>query len=179
MIDPVVDLTLRGALALLFAVAAVHKLRDVGRFAATLGEYRVLPDALVGPVSGVVIAAELGVAGALVAAGAREIGLAGAGALLLLYAAAIGINLVRGRRHIDCGCAGPAARRPIGAPLLVRNLVIAGAGLAALAPVAPRALVWLDALTVVAAIAALSGLYSALDRMLADAPRLARLRGAA
>jgi hypothetical protein len=177
MTDPVADLTVRGGLALLFAVAAVHKLRDVGVFAATLGEYRMLPGALVRPAAALVVAAELVVAGALLSPAARQIGLAGAAALLLLYAAAIAINLVRGRRHIDCGCAGPAARRPIGSALVVRNLVLAGVALAALPPIAPRALVWLDALTAVAATAALAALYAALDRMLADAPRLARLRG--
>jgi hypothetical protein len=179
MIDPVVDLTLRGGLAVLFAVAAAHKLRDVGRFASTLGEYRVLPGALVVPAAGVVIAGEVAIAGAVLVPGARGSALAGAAALLLLYAAAIGINLMRGRRHIDCGCAGPAARRPIGTPLVVRNLVLAGVALAALAPVAPRPLVWLDGLTTVAATAALSALYAALDRMVADAPHLARLRGVA
>jgi hypothetical protein len=41
--DPVFDSTLRAALALLFLVAAAHKLRDLGRFRATLADYRVLP----------------------------------------------------------------------------------------------------------------------------------------
>ena len=45
--DPVIDATLRTALALLFFVAAGHKLRDLGRFRATLTEYRLLPAGLV------------------------------------------------------------------------------------------------------------------------------------
>ena len=38
---------------------------------------------------------------------------AAAALLLALYAGAIGVNLARGRRDIDCGCGGPASRQPI------------------------------------------------------------------
>lgn len=175
--DPVLDSTLRTALALLFLVAATHKLRDVARFRANLADYRVLPAALAAPAAALVLAAELGVAAALAVPAGRETGLAGASVLLAVYAAAIAVNLVRGRRHIDCGCAGPAARRPIGGWLVARNAVVALAALAGLAPVVPRPLVWVDALTVVAATAALAALYAAADRMIALAPELARLRG--
>ena len=91
-------------------------------------------------------------------------------------AAAIGVNLARGRRHIDCGCAGPHARRPIGPGLVVRNTVLAAVALAALAPVYDRPLVWVDALTVSGAVLALAALYVAADRLMAYGPALARLR---
>ncbi len=95
--------------------------------------------------------------------------------MLLVYAAAVGVNLRRGRRHIDCGCAGPAARRPISGWLVARNVVLAAAALAGLAPVAPRGLVWVDAFTVVAATTALAACWTAADQLLA----LARPRGVA
>jgi Methylamine utilisation protein MauE len=172
--DPVIDLTLRAALGLLFAVAAAHKLRDPRRFAATLAEYRVLPAGLAGAASALLVALELAVVAALVVD--RRLGLAGAAALLGLYAGAMATNLARGRRHIDCGCAGPAARRPISGWLVVRNVMLACVALAGLAPIGPRTLLWIDGCTVVAATATLAACWTAADRLLALAPGLAQLR---
>ena len=170
--DPAIDLTIRAALALLFAAAAAHKLRDMAAFRGTFADYRLLPDAAAWAVP----AAEAAVALLLVAPATSAVGKAGAVALLVAYAAAIGVNLARGRRHIDCGCAGPHARRPIGPGLVVRNTVLAAAALAALAPVYDRPLVWVDALTVSGAVMALAALYVAADRLMAYGPALARLR---
>jgi hypothetical protein len=163
--DPAIDLTLRAVLGLLFIVATVHKLRDPRTFAATLADYRLLPVRLAGVASAALVGAELAVAAAL--ALHRRAGLAGAAALLVLYAGAMAINLARGRRHIDCGCAGPAARRSISGRLVVRNLALAGIALVALAPVAPRALLWVDGMTIAAATVALAACWSAMDRLLA------------
>jgi len=163
--DPVIDVTLRTALALLFFVAAGHKLQDLGRFRATLAEYRLLPAGLVP------------LAAALVVPSARAAGLVSAATLLVVYGAAVAINLARGRRHIDCGCAGPAGRRPISGALVARNAALAALALAGLVPVHPRALLWVDGLTVAGATAALAAFYAALDRMIVFAPGLARLRG--
>ena len=170
--DPAIDLTIRAALALLFVTAAAHKLRDRAAFRATFAEYRILPET----VSAVVPLAELAVAALLVVAATSALGKIGAAALLLVYAAAVGVNLARGRRHIDCGCAGPRARRPIGGGIVVRNALLAAAALAGLVPVAGRPLVWVDALTVSGAVLTLTALYLAADRLLAHAPALARLR---
>jgi len=173
--DPVVDLTLRGGLALLFLVAASHKWRDPARFRATLIDYRILPEATAGPVAVLLVGAELAVAVALLTPAWRTLGLVGACGLLVLYGFAIAVNLGRGRRHLDCGCVGPALRRPISVQLVVRNAVLAAGALLALGPVATRPLVWVDALTLAAALASSSALYAAVDRMLAEAPLRARL----
>lgn len=174
--DPAVDLTLRAALVALFGIAAAHKLRDVRGFRATLAEYRLVPDALVPLAVIAVIGAELaGVAGLVLHRSALLV----AAGVLVLYAGAIGINLARGRRHIDCGCAGPGARRPLSAWLVARNVALAVAALSGTIAVRPRPLIWVDAVTVVGATAVLAAVYAAVDRMLADAPALARLRGEA
>ena len=175
--DPVIDVTLRTALALLFSVAAGHKLQDLGRFRATLVEYRLLPAGLVPFAAALVVAVEVAAAGALLVPGARAAGLVSAATLLVVYGAAVAINLVRGRRDIDCGCAGPAVRRPISGALVARNAALAALALAGLVPVHPRALLWVDGLTVAGATAALAAFYAALDRMIVFAPGLARLRG--
>ena len=175
--DPVIDATVRAALALLLLAAAAHKLRDPARFRATVAEYRLLPRPLVALGAAILVLSEVAVAVAL--AGARTWGLAGAAALLGLYAAAIAVNLARGRRHLDCGCTGPVLRRPISGWLVLRNLALVAIALADLAPVSMRPLVWIDQLTVAAATAAFAACWLATDRLLATAPGLARLREAA
>lgn len=175
--DPVIDATLRVALTLLFLASAGHKLRDLGRFRATLADYRLLPDALAPAGAVLVVGAETALAAALVAPALRVPGLLSAAGLFLVYGAAIAINLARGRRHIDCGCAGAAGRRPISAWLVARNALLAATALGGLVPVHPRALVWVDALTVAAATATLAALYASLDRLIVHAPAVARLRG--
>ncbi len=179
MIDPAVDAALRAAFALLFLVAASHKLRDPGRFRTTLAEYRLLPGPVVPLAAMLVIGVEVVVAIALLAPARRAPGPGAAAAVLAVYGAAIAVNLARGRRHIDCGCVGPAVRRPISGWLVARNAALAAAALAAVAPVRPRPLVWVDALTVMGATATLAALYASVDRLLAHAPALARLRGEA
>src|SRR2546430_7884607 len=109
--DPVIAAALRRALALLFFVAAGHKLRVLGRFRATLAEYRLLPAGLVPLAAALVVGAEAAAAGALLVPGTRATGLVSAATLLLVYGAAVAINLARGRRDIHCGRAGPAVRR--------------------------------------------------------------------
>jgi len=177
--DPVVDVVVRSALTLLFAAAAVHKLRDRARFRATLAAYRLGPERLAGFASGAVVVAELAVAAGLVSSRARTPALAGAGLLLLAYAAAIAVNLWRGRRDIDCGCLGAAGRETLTWWLVGRNLVLVGVALTARVAVEPRPLVWVDAVTTggIVAVAALGWL--ALDGLLANGPAVARARGLA
>src|SRR5207253_528566 len=125
-----------------------------------------------------VVGAEAAAAGALLVPGTRATGLVSAATLLLVYGAAVAINLARGRRDIDCGCAGPAVRRPISGALVARNAALAALALAGLVPVHQRALLWVDGLTVAGATAALAAFYAALDRVIVFAPGLARLQGA-
>lgn len=163
--DPVIALGLRTGLALLLGSAALAKLRDPGGFAAAVAGYRLLPGALAGPAAAGFVAAEIALAAGLWLA--RTPAAFGAAALLALYAGAIGVNLARGRRDIDCGCGGPFGRQTLSPALVLRNLGMAGAALACALPVAPRALAWLDALTLVAALAAGAALYTAVNLLLA------------
>jgi len=175
MIDPAVGALLAGAFALLFASAALHKLGDLTRFAAAFRAYEVIPPRLAWA-SIMVPVLELAVALALLPPGSRAGAAAAGAALLLAYAAAIGINLIRGRRDLDCGCAGPSQVRPIGAWMLWRNLLLAGVLLTLLLPVAPRPLGGTDALTIGAGTAVVALLYMSLDVLLAQvATRVARL----
>jgi len=174
-VDPAIAAVLRASLALLFAVAAGHKARDLARFRAILAEYRLLPAAATWPVAILVPAAELVTAGALTVS-AGDAGPLSAAGMLALYTAAIVINLARGRREIDCGCAGPLRRQTLGGWLVVRNGALLAAAIGCLAPTAARPLLWMDVVTVAGAVAGLAALYGAIERIMASAPGLARLR---
>jgi methylamine dehydrogenase accessory protein MauD len=60
--------------------------------------------------------------------------------LLIAYAAALGVNLIRGRRELDCGCGMSGNRRPIAAWMVWRNLFVALALGIAVLPWAARPL---------------------------------------
>ena len=119
--DPVLAIVLRWALALLFASALVHKLRDMARFIATVEDYEIGPRPAARPLAFVVALGGASAAlGFLFGFGfAPLLGLA----LIGTYSAAIGVNLARGRRHIDCGCGGPNGHR-LGPELLARNALL-------------------------------------------------------
>jgi hypothetical protein len=163
-LDPFLHALLAAALAVLWGHAAVVKLRDLDRLQGVVADYRLLPAALARPASRALPVVELAVAAGLVLAPARPAAALASAALLALYAVAVGANLARGRRSIDCGCGG--APRPIHPWLVGRNLVLAAASLALLAPVGARALGWLDALNAALALAVAIGLYATLEQWL-------------
>lgn len=119
----------RGLLAAVFLTSALGKLRDRRAFAAIVLGYRLLPSrwarrwatALPWIEAGVGVMLTLGL-GTRVAAGLS-------GALLLTFIAAVGLNLLRGRRDLDCGCAGARHRRTIGGWVLARNAILLGLSL--------------------------------------------------
>ena len=166
-IDPVFGATLRVAFALLFGAAAFSKWRDFHAFRAAVSGYALLPERFVGSAAAGLVAGEVAVAVALVVG--PVVGLGGpapsflAAALLTVYTLAIAINLARGRRSIDCGCGGPGVERPLSGGLLARNTGMIALLLLAAAPMASRAWLWVDALSVVAGAGALTLLYHAAE----------------
>jgi hypothetical protein len=114
--------------ALVLARAALHKAADLVRFEGVLADYRLAPEAALPALRWAIPLAEAACALALAIPASRAAGGLAAAGLLLAYAAAMGINLARGRREIDCGCGG--APEPLGWGLVLRNLAM----VAALAP---------------------------------------------
>jgi hypothetical protein len=171
-IDPAVAVALRSALALLFLFAAAHKLRDLTAFRAAVAGYELVPRAGLPLFATMIVAAEMTVGATLLIPAGAALAAVGAAALLATYTIAIGINLLRGRRHIDCGCAGPAGRLHLGPALIARNAFLIGAALGAALPVAARPLLWLDAVTILASVTALCLIYAAAGAALANASRL-------
>jgi Methylamine utilisation protein MauE len=170
MLDPVIAILLMLGGAALFGAAAVHKLRAHAAFAQALREYRILPSGFVGWASVVLPAAELIVAPALLWNRTRPLGALSAAVLLLIYGSGIAVNLLRGRRDLDCGCGG--SRKVIGGWMVARNAILAAAMLALLLPVKERALVLGDFTTIGAGFTVAVLLYASADLLLSrPAPR--------
>lgn len=176
-VDPILTATGAVSLAVILASAASHKVRAPAWFRRQVADYRLLPEALHRPAARALPLLEGALALALLWPATRGTAALAALALVSLYAAAIGINLARGRRDLDCGCAGPGAPQPLHPRLLVRNLLLAGLALLAAAPALPRALGVFDGFVVLAATAVTVLLYAAIEVWLANQPRLLGLSG--
>jgi hypothetical protein len=138
LLDPGSSLSVRVALALVFAAAASAKLRAPAAFRETLRDYRLLPRmalpaaALLLPVTEACVAATLPFA-------AWRLPAVAASSLLLLFGAAMAANLVRGRAQIDCGCSLGAGRRHRLRWHYVARNVVAAAVLLCLSSAVPSA----------------------------------------
>lgn len=169
MLDPLVLKLLSLCFGLLFLLAAVHKLTALGTFRAALAAYELLPGVVVAPLSIVVPVVEA-VVGAMWLLGVEPLAVALSSVMLLAaYTVAIAINLLRGRVHIDCGCgmARSAGRdQQLSWALVVRNLSLIAAALAATLPVSGRSIGPLDYVTLVAGLLAIALLYGAANQLL-------------
>ena len=176
-LDPAFGYLIIIGIALLFASAAAQKLRGPTHFAEIFAGYRLLPDTAARRLAWLIPCVELAVAGALLWEPSRGRAVIAGAAVLIAYAAGLGLNLLRGRLDLDCGCGAAQDRRTLSAWMVWRNLLLASVlGLAAL-PWSPRACGLTDLLTVMAGLMACAALYAAIDRLLGDvAPKAAMLR---
>jgi hypothetical protein len=111
-------------MAVVFAVAAIGKMREWNAFEGVVANYRLLPAFAVRPVAYLLPPVELAVAGALLSGAAAWPEIAAA-VLLCLFAVAMAVNLLRGRRHIDCGCYSSALKQSLRWALVCRNVLMA------------------------------------------------------
>lgn len=109
---------------MIFAHAGLSKLQHRSVMPGIVANYRLLPEALVVPVATMLPFAELAIGVALLAGGLR-VAVLPAIAFLLAFAAAMAINLRRGRSHIDCGCGRSQLRQTLNWSLVARNLALA------------------------------------------------------
>jgi methylamine dehydrogenase accessory protein MauD len=106
-------------LAVVFALSGVAKLADRAAFRQVAIDFGV-PSPLATPLGIFLPLAELAVAAALIPTVTAWWGALGSLALLLLFTAAIGANLVQGRKP-DCRCFGRLHSAPVGWRTLARN----------------------------------------------------------
>ncbi len=165
MIDPVVDIVIRGAFALLFAMAGLEKFHDRATFQFQLEEYQLLPVRLIYAAAICIIFIEIVIAVALLLPDSIY-GVVMGASLLMVYAAAILINLLRGRTWMDCGCLGSTGEG-LSYWLVTRNLGLAASLLLLMLPTTSRALIWLDYFSILFAILAASAAYVVFNTLLA------------
>lgn len=112
---------LRIGLAAVFAYAAIPKLIDPGEFAAAIGNYRAVPEAVVGHIALFVPVFELVIALGLVVSpytrGAAVVGTA----LLVVFGVAMAQARIRGI-DLSCGCFGAAFEAKVSWITVTRTL---------------------------------------------------------
>jgi uncharacterized membrane protein YphA (DoxX/SURF4 family) len=175
MVDPVIALGLVLLLGWVLLDAGLGKLRAPALTAAHIDDYRLLPEAAGAWLARPLAVLEISLAVLLLVPFSRVSALVLAAILLAGYGLAITVNLLRGRRDIDCGCAGPGQSQRLSVALPVRNLLLVAAALvAALSPGLPSHWSgWLFALFC-GTVAAL--LYASVSGLLANQQQLERLR---
>lgn len=160
-IDPLWILLATAATAALLLHAAAAKAADRSAWQRHLAAYGV-PAALLPWLALALPGAEAALALGLMSAW-RPAAAAGAGALLLVYGAAMGWHLARGHR-LDCGC-GPAPIT-ISGWLVLRNVVLSAVAAVAAWPAVPRALAAADFALAAAALVLAGLLYAACHQVL-------------
>ncbi len=136
---------LRSYVAVLLIAGGLGKMSKTLVFEGELADYRLLPDFAVPLAARLLPVVELAVGLLLLSRLASVAVTLTACVLLLMFAVAVAINLLRGRTHISCGCGGASGGQTISAPLVAVNLLLA-ALLAGTAPVSsPSSLVLVGA----------------------------------
>jgi hypothetical protein len=130
-----IALAIRTLVALVFLTAAWGKARNRLVFQGVVANYRLLPDALVVPFALALPPIEALVGVSLPFGLFSPWSELAAGGLLALFALAMGINIARGRRNIDCGCFQSALKQTLNWTLVARNgVLVLALGVAAAAP---------------------------------------------
>lgn len=171
LIDPAISTALSLPLAALLAAAAAHKAIAPAEFSSVLRDYRVIPDSLAPLLAPAVILVEAMLAGGLLAPISRSFAGFGAAVLFAIYAAAIAVNLIRGRTGIDCGCSFGRATGRLSSALLFRNAALILSALVAASPVSARALGVFDFASAVLFTLAVGALYLAGESLASNAAR--------
>jgi Methylamine utilisation protein MauE len=115
--------TLQLCLAAIFLVAGIAKLRDPTGTRRAVADFG-LRGRLASLVAGALPVAELAVAAILVPDRTAELGAAAALILLVTFAAAITLSLLKGNAP-DCNCFGQIHSEPVGVRTLIRNALLA------------------------------------------------------
>jgi hypothetical protein len=179
MIDPLVSGAVAAGLALLLLVASWHKVTARDEFVAALRDYRLLPAVLLRPVARLLPLIEFALAVGWLTGVARPAVAVSTVLLLLVYAGAVAVNLLRGRVHIACGCGLGGAQHGdarLSWWLVARNAVLAGAAGVAALPASQRGLGAMDWLALVLATLAAILLYAAASQLMRNGAAIAAWR---
>jgi hypothetical protein len=176
VIDPLIQLTFAGVLSLILVLGAVAKMRDLSAWRGIFSNYGLLPERWTHLAGTLFICAELSGGALLLFPRTMATGATITFGVLLIATGAVIANLLRGRREIQCGCAGLGADQTLSWWLVIRNCALVTLALLALMGNASRQVGLLDGVVAVAAAISLAGLYTTVNQVLSNQPRLVRLR---
>jgi hypothetical protein len=117
-------LTASIGVGLVYMTAGLAKFRHRALLEGVVANYRILPQSVVAPTALALPYAEMALGAALIV-GLGIVPVVAGIALLLAFAAAMAVNIRRGRTHVDCGCGLSHLRQHLGWPLVARNLILA------------------------------------------------------
>ena len=154
-----------------------RKLRDIEAFQHAMAGYEMLPQRALPLAARLIPLAELAAA-ALLLHGATRVAGATLALLVLLVFTFAGVHSLRaGRSELECGCGGGEGVT-LSWALVARNAVLAAIAVLAMLSPQERPTTALDAATGVLATLAVLGLYAVGNQLLANGPRLKKLRDA-
>ncbi len=154
-------------LAAIFLLGLFHKLSAPSRFLGAVENYQVFPNWVVIPACVFVCLAELVTVAFLIAYPLA--GAAGALFLLLAYSMMLSINLLRGRRYIDCGCSlvdSGKQQEYLSWYMVIRNFCLALPALSLVRPLQVNFAHWTDYVVIAMGGVLSLALYIVLDRVL-------------
>lgn len=157
----------RLTVAVIFALAACHAMREWAVFGGIVEQYRLVPRRLAMIFARILPPLELAAAAALVLPETCRPGAMLSMGLMAMFTAAIMVNLARGRVAIDCGCGGAGGQK-LSMGLVLRNLVVmAGLALALEAPI-EGVVDGVTTIGVICASLALTALYFAANQLMTN-----------
>ena len=168
VVDPFLLRFVSLGFALLFLLTSVHKLTGLEEFQAALTDYRLVPSGLVRLTAYLIPMMEVSLAlGWLFAVQIQIVAYASAG-LLAAYGLAMGINLLRGRVHIGCGCGFGGALQhdqQLSVGLVLRNVGLASIALIVTLPGSQRELGAGEYMMLLSAVAVSALLYASVSQL--------------
>jgi hypothetical protein len=163
-------------LSYLFVVGALQKLADASYFQQVITDYQILPATLSPLLARALPLIELGAGVALLIPLTRFAALGTVTVLLSSYSIAIAINIARGRRDIDCGCAGPGQEQTLSSWLLGRNGLLILLALSAMAAAGQFHLPWSAWALALLGTALAALLYHVFNQLVANNNLLKRIK---
>jgi hypothetical protein len=115
----------RACAGLVFVLAATQKMQHRKILPGVIANYRLLPRVAVAPAAALLPVLEMIAGVLLLTAQAVPWAQLLAFTLLALFAAAMAINILRGRAHIDCGCGQSFLKQTLSWTLVGRNAALA------------------------------------------------------
>jgi cytochrome c oxidase subunit IV len=157
----------RLTVAVIFALAAFHAMREWTVFGGIVEQYHIVPRRLAVIFAWILPPLELAAAAALVLPETCRPGAMLGMGLMAMFTAAIIVNLARGRVAIDCGCGGASGQKLSMGPVLRNLLVMAGLAFALEAPL-EGVIDGMTTIGVICASLALTALYFAVNQLMTN-----------